>query len=271
MSVRSSTHIVEIRADVVIKRYRSWRWGEPEREWRALTLLAGHAPGLAPEPVGAELTGDPPVVVMSRLAGDPLAAPVTPDQTGAVAEAFTTVLHALPPDVLADLPPRAGHPPVFLELVRTRAASKPDPGPDPLVGQAFGAALDWLGRSSLDDMVRAEMRPVLGTGDGNVANYLWDGTRARIVDFEFSGRSDRAFELAELAEHISWRADGPAGAPPLVRELDLTAAERPRLRECRRLLAVYWLLALLPAGTGHDRNPPETLARQARHLLDLLG
>jgi len=44
---------------------------------------------------------------------------------------------------------------------------------------------------------------VLGQGDGNLANFLWDGGQVRIVDFEDSGPSDRAFELAVLVEHLS--------------------------------------------------------------------
>ncbi|MEU1387219.1 MULTISPECIES: phosphotransferase [unclassified Nonomuraea] len=46
--------------------------------------------------------------------------------------------------------------------------------------------------------------------DGNRANYLWDehDRRVRLVDWEDSGRNDRAFELGELCEHIS-RLDGP--------------------------------------------------------------
>ena len=71
---QAATH--EIRVDagrgVAIKRYRSWDRGEPAREWTALTLLAEHAPGLAPAPILADLSADPPVIEMSRLPGVPL-------------------------------------------------------------------------------------------------------------------------------------------------------------------------------------------------------
>jgi thiamine kinase-like enzyme len=36
---------------------------------------------------------------------------------------------------------------------------------------------------------------VVAHGDPNLANYLWDGTRVRIVDFEDAGRGDRTVEL----------------------------------------------------------------------------
>ncbi|HEU0285906.1 MAG TPA: hypothetical protein VFR22_02610, partial [Nocardioidaceae bacterium] len=35
----------------VVKRFRSWDRGEPDREWRGLSLLQTYAPGLAPEPI----------------------------------------------------------------------------------------------------------------------------------------------------------------------------------------------------------------------------
>ena len=76
---RAATHEIRVDAgrDVVVKRFRSWDRGEPTREWTALTLLARHAPGLAPAPLRARLTADAPVIEMSRLPGVPLGG--TPD------------------------------------------------------------------------------------------------------------------------------------------------------------------------------------------------
>jgi aminoglycoside phosphotransferase (APT) family kinase protein len=55
---------------------------------------------------------------------------------------------------------------------------------------------------------RADRR-VLGHGDPNLANFLWDGSQLRLVDFEDSGPGDRAFELALLTEHLSaWLDSG---------------------------------------------------------------
>jgi hypothetical protein len=83
-----NTHTVELGKTRVTKRFRSWSRGEPEREWRTLTLLARYAPGLAPVPVCAELTGDSPTVIMSRVPGTPLrGSRLDRDQTSAVASA----------------------------------------------------------------------------------------------------------------------------------------------------------------------------------------
>ena len=50
MTGRTNTHAVELGPTVVVKRFRSHDQDRHGREWRALTLLAEHAPGLAPEP-----------------------------------------------------------------------------------------------------------------------------------------------------------------------------------------------------------------------------
>jgi hypothetical protein len=71
----ANTHVVELGPGVVVKRFRSWDQDRHGREWRALTLLAEYAPGLAPEPLRAALDADPPVIEMSRLDGVPLAGP----------------------------------------------------------------------------------------------------------------------------------------------------------------------------------------------------
>ncbi len=52
---------------------------------------------------------------------------------------------------------------------------------------------------------------------------------------------------------------------------DLTRAEQSRVRDFRRLAALFWLLLLRPGSPASDRNPPGTLERQADRLLSLLA
>ena len=108
---------------------------------------------------------------------------------------------------------------------------------------------------------------VLGQGDGNLANFLWDGGQVRVVDFEDSGPSDRAFELAVLVEHLSAWPDARLDTGPFLARFSLTGPEKTRLTESRRLCALFWLLMLLPGGPASTRNPPGTLDRQASRLL----
>ncbi|MFI7634275.1 phosphotransferase family protein [Nonomuraea sp. NPDC049400] len=117
----------------------------------------------------------------------------------------------------------------------------------------------WRGRP-WRSCSRGRAPPVFGTGDGNIANYLWDGTKVRVIDFEYSGRSDRAFELAEVTEHIAVWENDPAGMTAVLERLELTAGEAARLTECRRLMALFWLL----------RVRKEIRSAQADRMLALL-
>ena len=242
------------------------------REWHALTLLATWAPGLAPEPVSHRRTAAAPSVVMSRLAGVPLRGqPLGPEPIAALADTVRALHGAVPADVLAGVPPRPGGQRELVALVRTWAASLP-----PDTGRAERAALDaglaWLTRSGLEHAGEPDVPAVFGQGDGNLANHLWDGETVRLVDFEDSGRSDRAFELAEITEHVSGWVEHPLDVPGFLGRFELTAAEAARLADCRRLLALVWLFLLLfDARRDHPRNPPGTAERQAGRLLGLLG
>lgn len=264
------THDVELGPDVVTKRFRSWSRGEPAREWGALRLLAQHAPGLAPLPIEADLDGDAPYIVMSRMGGAPLGATrVQPRQLDAMAAAIDVLHRAVPAQVLAELPLRIWHAADTVDLVRTWCAERPPLGPNPLVRRAFASGTAWASGRQLDELMAAAVPPVFGHADGNLANHLWDGTRMGLVDFEDAGRSDRAFELADAAEHVSMRLAG-VDAQALLDHFDLSPVESLRLSGFRRLFALFWLLMLLPDSPGHRRNPPGTLERQADRLLALL-
>lgn len=108
------------------------------------------------------------------------------------------------------------------------------------------------------------LRPVIGHGDANLANYLWDGSNIRIVDFEDAGASDLAIELANLVEHIASRHTDWANFAQHF------AVDSERLRAARRLFAIFWLTLLRPGGRSASRNPPGTSDAQARRVLDLL-
>ncbi|MFD9941363.1 phosphotransferase family protein [Nonomuraea sp. NPDC059023] len=224
---------------MVVKRYRSVEHGQPEREWRALGLLDRYAPGLAPVPVSADLDGEPPSVVMSRVAGSAVDEVVEGVLADALAEAVDRVQRAVPPAVLEKVPVRAGDAVALLERVRGWLAAGEEVG---VVADALRRADAWVRRPDLAERLARPGTPVFGTGDGNLANYLWDGSRIRLVDFEYAGRGDRAFELAEVLEHVSvWRG-GVGGMDGVLDRLELTAGEAARLIECRRLLALFWLL-----------------------------
>ncbi|MFB6437725.1 phosphotransferase family protein [Streptomyces sp. NPDC056411] len=263
-------HAIEMTADRVIKRFPAVERGRAVCEWRALTLLHAHAPGLAPRPWEADLEAAEPTVVMSRLAGVPLrGAALDRERTDALARAVTRIHTAVPSDIVREVPVREGHLGALIVRVR-RWGVTVRPQATGVVRQAMDAGLAWLARSGADVRTTGEVPAVFGAGDGNLANYLWDGVRVQVVDFEESGRSDRAFELAEIIEHVGSWVEHPLDVSAFLGHFDLTPAETVRLRECRRLLALVWLFLLTRDAATRPRNPAGTAERQAERLLDRL-
>ncbi|MEU3528116.1 aminoglycoside phosphotransferase family protein [Streptomyces sp. NPDC038707] len=269
-AVAWSTHTIELNPHSVIKRFRRGSHAECAREWQALTVLSACAPGLAPVPHSVDLSAEEPVVVMSRLPGEPLRGRVLgEDQLKALAEATNEMYAAVPADALAKIPVRPGR---QHELITRIRAWTPQirPRVSNEVAEAMDLGLDWLAHSGLEDVTPPDVPPVFGPGDGNLANYLWDGTRVRVVDFEESGRSDRPFELAEITEHVAGWVDQPLDVETFLHHFDLSRAERARLLACRRLLALVWLFLLSFDDPRQPRNPPGTAERQADRLSRLL-
>jgi len=248
------THDLAIAGDTVVKRYTSWDRGEPGREWQALTVLHRHHPGLGPRPYSADLTGDPPSVTMSRVPGHPLDGRLDRARLDAL-ELAVRQLWSTP---AGELPPRRWHPSEAQGVGRSWYAGATRPAG--IAGEAFDAAVEFFQGPGLADSCGP---PVFGHSDSNLANYLWDGGRIRVIDFEDAGWSDPAYELASLVEHLSARDTDWAGF------LDRFDVDAARLRTGRFLAAALWLHMLLPGGRSEARNPPGTLARQARRLLDL--
>jgi hypothetical protein len=124
------------------------------------------------------------------------------------------------------------------------------------------------------------------TGRGTTHEVFIDHGRCLVTKrFRSWDRGEPAREwaaltlLAEFAPGLPpapIRADLDAHPPAIVMScLPGTAlgdaSEQARLREFRRLAALFWLLLLLPGGEAGRRNPSGTLGRQAERLLALLG
>jgi Ser/Thr protein kinase RdoA (MazF antagonist) len=201
--VQISTHDLTVGMSEVSKRFDSWQRGEAAREWEALKALAGRAPGLAARPLRRTVEAGRPVVVMSRLPGMPLGdRPLSPPQVMAVADALTELHRAVPAAELHQVPRRIWHPAEAVETLRAWAAEQP-PNLQGDVRHAFMVGAEWIHSAEACTVACGGGRQVLGQGDGNIANFLWDGERCRLVDFEDCGLSDQAFEIADLVEHLS--------------------------------------------------------------------
>jgi hypothetical protein len=271
MASRAATHVIHVDAGrgVVIKRFRSWDRREPAREWTALLLLAELARGLAATPVRADLDADPPVVEMSRLPGAPLGGTsLSAAQADALALALDRLWNAVPRARLTDLDGPGLNAWQLVRRVTGMLAAHHTMDDRALVRQAWEAGANWFSGGALDGLSGGAV--VLGQGDSNLANFLWDGTQVRLVDFEDSGPSDRAFELAVLVEHISAWSDAGLPADAFLALFDLTAAEQVKVGEYRRLRPVLADAAAArqsrssPQSAGHLGTPGRSPAAAAR-------
>lgn len=251
-----STHEVVCTDQVVTKRYRSWSRGEATREWLMLCQLDRQMPGLAPRPIRTDLGAVPPWIKMSVLPGQALSASMSAGQVQALVEAITTLWSAH-----IELPPGIERPD-DLSFAR-RLITVPRPV-EAVAARAFEAALAWWDGPDPALLQSEPQGRVIGHRDPNLANYLWDGTRVRIVDFEDAALSDPATEVALLAEHLSSRG---MDSDELCSRFEVDPA---RLLAARRAWAMYWLWMLLPGGPAHTRNPDEAAKSQAVRLLRLL-
>ena len=258
---------VDYERQVVVKRYVHGGSGEAVREWRALCLLADHAPRLAPEPVSADLNASTPSIVMSLLPGEPLGRrPLAPAQERALAVAIGRLWQAVPVGLVTSLPGEPDTTAEFLRAVKERAALSSGPASDDTVLDALAQGSAWIAHAeiSMTSVVAPAAQRVLGHGDADLSDFLWDGELVRIVDFEGAGISDRAFELAMLVEHVSAWRDGGLDADRFIDDFDLSVPERARLADWRRVAALSWLLRL------RSRGDQGLLQGQARRLLALL-
>jgi Ser/Thr protein kinase RdoA (MazF antagonist) len=221
--------------------------------------------------VHANLDAVPPVVAMSRLPGTALGTrPLGAGEIAAVAASIGRLHRAVPCRVLGVVEPMPFGPMAAVARVRAMARATGVPA-DPAARCAWRRASAWLERGEAERAAAGDRIAVYGHGDANLANYLHDGHTVRLVDFEDSGRSERAWELAIFTEHLSVHGDGGVPAEVALGYFETGTTERVGIRAYRRLLATFWLMMLLPGGPSHRRNPPGTLQRQASRLLELLG
>ncbi|HEY1573921.1 MAG TPA: aminoglycoside phosphotransferase family protein [Pseudonocardiaceae bacterium] len=258
------THDLTFTTTEVHKRYVSWDRGEADREWACLTLLAEHAPGIAPTPLRRTTDAGHPVIITERLPGEPLgSAPLTPGQTSALGGALRP-LYDIPPESIRIGERRFG------PTNQTRTVGKWLSQPHDLHGLRDPNLVTRAIRTTLDRLPTTDPHLVAhGIADLNPANIVGDGRTCRLVDFEDAALTDPAYELADHIEHIAGR--GIFDPDALVDAVGLTTGEGARMRTYRPLFAAYWLVLHLPGNAGFRRNPPGTTEAQAAHLLALLA
>ena len=267
--MQTSTHGLTIGEHEVRKEFVADHEAEAEREWGILTLLAEHAPGLAPRPIRRD-DGKTAVIVMERLPGAHLAPlPLTTAQVQALGSALRR-LYDIPGEVVRDAGIGERRYPagtLAQELVEWLGEDHAlGECQDPvLVAEALDAARAYVAAPALPE----PQLSALGIADLNPANVMWDGRVARLVDFEDGGLSDPAYELADHVEHLGSRLPGVYDVHALPAAVGLDEEALARMAAYRPLFAAFWLAMLLPGNGGWRRNPPGTTEEQAEHFMAL--
>ena len=236
--MQTSTHGLTIGETEVRKEFVADHDALAEREWACLTLLAEHAPGLAPRPLRRE-DGATPVIVMERLPGAHLEPrPLTTEQVQAVGAALRRLY-----DVPAEAVRAAG-----IGERRYPAAT---------LAQELVA---WLS----DDHDLGECRD-----PGLVAEAL-EVARAWVADPPLPEPRSRALGIADHVEHLGSRLPGVYDARALAAAVGLDAEGQARMDAYRPLFGAFWLAMLLPGNGAWRRNPPGTTEAHAEHFMALV-
>lgn len=237
--MQSSTHDLTIGATEVRKAFVADHEAQAEREWACLTLLAEHAPGLAPRPLRRE-DDERPVIVMERLPGTHLEPrPLTTDLTRALGAALRR---------LYDVP---------VEAVRDAGIGPRRYGATDLVE----VLVEWLA----DDYDLGECR------DPDLVADALAHARAYVAAPPLPEARATALGIADHVEHLGSRLPGVYDVHALPTAVGLDAEDLARMAAYRPLLAAFWLAMLLPGNGGWRRNPPGTTEAQAAHFMALAG
>jgi aminoglycoside phosphotransferase (APT) family kinase protein len=251
-------------ANLVVKVFRTAAVDESEHEWDALVALAGS--GIAPEPVHFD-AGDPAVVVMTRVPGSSLLAGALDAEDARVIGSVHRLVHRTVPRSRRRLP-HSG--------IRTaRAALMADEPHETssrrdnasgVVTLAWRAAQTWIADVDIQHLLYSDDLRFC-RGDPNLSNYLWSDEGLVLIDWENSGYSHPALELADMAEHASTRALSEDFWIHLADATELTQEDRARVTQARRLLSCFWLVLIesrqrqgLPTTVTLDEQASRTLA-----------
>lgn len=240
-----------------------------QREWQALRLLSGCGEPTVPRPVYYQPSNSRPALVMEFLDGAPLGdRPLGPAQLAALRAALQAMYTITPDEMHEPMREVVTTAAEMVERMRERWATlAANPPADETRATLLRAWEAWV--AGPDPKVLSGPAPaVFGRGDPSLGNCLWDGHRVALVDFEYAGWTDRAFELGDLVEHPQSRATPDTRWEQFIDGFGLTDQERARYVAGRRLLCFFWLARWWPAtGQPSATGPFAAQVERAEQLL----
>lgn len=236
------------RGATCIKVYKADGRGRDEREWEALTLLAGHAVPGVPAPLWRDPHQAAPAIGMTIVPGTSLPdLPAPEDGLDGLADIWARIARVPLAGPLARLTrvDSAAH---YAERISVTWAGQlsEQPAGDPLTRDLARLLDRWRADGDAAALEQPEP-PVLSRGDANLLNWLHDPASASTgcVDWEFSGASDQAFDAADLTEHVSGRIFDDETWSKVIPVLGVaTRHDTRRFYAAQRTCALRWLAVL---------------------------
>lgn len=231
---------------VCLKLYRTDKRDRAACEHTALQHIAAHRLTAGPQALWHDPHPELPAVAMTFLAGEPLPHLTGADLDGAIHAAVDVLseLRHLPLGPFADLArvdSAANYVRRLAEVWPEQLRQQPD---DPLTTDLTQLLAVWHDHGDAETLAEPAPR-VLSRGDSNLLNWLWNPTTIHVVDWEFTGHSDPAYDAAELIEHLSARCISDTTWLALLPRLGITdPAGRRRFRAAQRTVALRWLAVL---------------------------
>lgn len=244
--------------EVCLKLYRKTDKNRVAREWHGLNHVAGL--GLAPQPLWRDDHPDQPALGMSFVPGRPIPELTNPELVLPWIATATGAMQALP---MAE--PLASWPRV--DSITHYIARLTDIWPQQLAAAddahtgKMRTLLDRWEASGDVGLLRRPTPAVFSRGDANLLNWLSENEGLHVVDFEFSGWSDRAVDAADHIEHISARQVPDSTWRTLEDDFGVNRQNRSRFAAARRTIALRWLAVLW---RRRDEREPEFLAQLDR-------
>jgi aminoglycoside phosphotransferase (APT) family kinase protein len=225
-----------------LKLYRTDRRDRAKCEWTALRHLAEHGVAAACSGFWYDPHPELPAVGLRLVPGLPVTALTTPSTALPAVVSALGQIRRVPLGPFANL----GRLDAAHDFVRriTTWSEQLHHGPDDALTRDMTALIaNW--HEDGDVAALAEPAPlVLSHGDGNLDNWLWHDfiSTIYVLDWEFAGHSDAAYDAAELVEHPSARTIHDDLWLALLPELGIDDQDgRRRFAATRRTVALRWL------------------------------
>jgi hypothetical protein len=230
--------------EVCLKLYRSDARDRAGREHQALVHLAESGITAAPQPLWHDPDPELPVVATTMLPGQAVPELSEPVSALRAVVGVLTELRTVPVGPFADTRRIGSAKDVVQRLVGTWSGQLDDHADDPHTYNMRPLLDAWSARGDAEILLEPAPR-ILSRGDSNLMDWLWDGTDAGVVDWEFAGYSDAAYDAAELVEHLSARAIDDAWWISSLPDLGIDdETSRRRFLAAQRTVALRWLSVL---------------------------